>query len=50
MCVGCREALIGFAHQVNGRERRGLGHEETTMAKYLPHDEYMAQELAGGRS
>jgi hypothetical protein len=50
MSVPCREALIGFAHQAKGRERRGPRHQETTMAKYLLHDEYMAQELAGGRS
>jgi hypothetical protein len=50
MSVPCREALTGSAHQVNGRERRGPRHEETTMAKYLLHHEHMPQELAGGRS
>jgi hypothetical protein len=50
MSVACREALTGSAHQVKGRERRGLRHQEITMPKYLLHDEYMAQELAGGRS
>jgi hypothetical protein len=50
MGVPCREALTGSAHQVKGRERRGPRHEETTMAKYLLHDEYTPQELVGGRS
>jgi hypothetical protein len=48
--IGCREALTGSAHQVKGRERRGPRHQETTMPKYLLHDEYTPQELAGGRS
>lgn len=34
----------------DGRERRGQRHRETTMGKYLLHDEYTPQELAGGRS
>ena len=50
MSVPCREALTGSAHQVKGRERRGPRHEETTMPKYLLHDEYTPHELAGGRS
>jgi hypothetical protein len=50
MRVACREALTGFAHHVNGRERRCQRHQETTMPKYLPHDEYTPQKLAGGRS
>jgi hypothetical protein len=50
MSVPCREALTGSAHQVKGRERRGPRHQETTMPKYLVHDEYTPQELAGGRS
>jgi hypothetical protein len=32
------------------RERRCPRHQESTMPKYLPHDEYTPQELAGGRS
>jgi hypothetical protein len=50
MSVPCREALTGCAHQVKGRERRRQRHQETTMPKYLPHDEYTPQELVGGRS
>jgi hypothetical protein len=50
MGVPCREALTGSAHQVKGRERRGPRHQETTMPKYLLHDEDTPQELAGGRS
>jgi hypothetical protein len=50
MRVACREALTGFAHHVKGRERRCQRHQETTMPKYLPHDEYTPQKLAGGRS
>jgi hypothetical protein len=50
MRVPCREALSGSAHPVHDRERRGQRHEETTMPKYLLHDEYTPQELAGGRS
>ena len=50
MTVRCREALTGSAHRVKGRERRGQRHEETTMAKYLLHDEHTPQELAGGSS
>jgi hypothetical protein len=50
MTVPCREALTGSAHQVKGRERRGPRHEETTMAKYLLHDEFTPRELDGGRS
>jgi hypothetical protein len=50
MSVPCREALTGCAHQVKGRERRCQRHQETTMPKYLLHDEYTPQELAGGRS
>jgi hypothetical protein len=50
MSVPCREALIGFAHQMKGRERRGPRHQETTMPRYLLHDQYTPQELAGGRS
>jgi hypothetical protein len=50
MRVPCREALTGCAHQVKGRERRGQRHEETTMPKYLLHDECTSPELAGGRS
>jgi hypothetical protein len=34
MSVPCREALIGSAHQVKGRERRGPRHQETTMPKH----------------
>ena len=48
--VACREALTGSAHQVKGRERRGPRHQETTMPKYLLHDETTPQELAGGCS
>jgi hypothetical protein len=33
-----------------GRQRCGQRHEETTMPKYLLHDEYTPQEPAGGRS
>ena len=44
------EALTGSAHQVKGRERRGLRDQENTMPKHLLHDEYTPQELAGGRS
>ena len=50
MRVACREALTGSAHQVKGRERRGQRHEETTMAKYLLHDEHTPHKLAGDRS
>ena len=50
MSVPCREALTGCAHQVKGHERRGPRHQETAMAKYLLHDEYTPQELAGGSS
>jgi hypothetical protein len=50
MSVPCREALTGSAHQVKGRERHRPRHQETTMPKYLLHDEYTPQELAGGRS
>jgi hypothetical protein len=50
MGVPCREALTGSAHQVKGRERRSPRHQETTMPKYLLHDEYTPEELAGGRS
>jgi hypothetical protein len=50
MSVRCREALIGCAHQVKGRERRSQRHQEATMPKYLLNDEYTPQELAGGRS
>lgn len=50
MRVPCPEALTGSAHQVKGRERRGQRHEETTMPKYLLHDEYTPQGPAGGRS
>jgi hypothetical protein len=50
MSVPCREALTGSAHQVKGRERRRPRDQETTMAKYLLHNEYTPQELAGGRS
>jgi hypothetical protein len=50
MSVPCREALTGSAHQVKARERRGPRHQETTMSKYLLHDAYTPQELAGGRS
>jgi hypothetical protein len=49
MRVACREALTGSAHQMNRRERCGQRHEETTMATYLPHDEYTPREPAGGR-
>src|SRR4051812_48699019 len=33
--IACREAPIGSAHQVQGHERRGPRHQETTMPKYL---------------
>jgi hypothetical protein len=49
----CREALTGSAHQVNGRERRGPRHQETTMPMYLlleKNDEYTQQEPGRGRS
>jgi hypothetical protein len=35
---------------MNGRERRGSQHEETTLPKYLLHGEHTSQELAGGHS
>jgi hypothetical protein len=35
---------------MKGREPRGQRHQEGTMPTYLLHDEYTAQELAGGRS
>jgi hypothetical protein len=35
---------------MKGRERRGQRHEETTMPRYLLHDEFTPRELAGGRS
>jgi hypothetical protein len=44
------KAPAGFANQVKGPERRGPPHQETTMPKYLLHDEYTPQELAGGCS
>jgi hypothetical protein len=44
------KAVTGSAHQVKGRERRGQRHWETTMPKYLLHDEYTPPEPAGGRS
>jgi len=50
MSVRCREVLTGSAHQVKSRERRSPRHQETTMPKYLLHDEYTPQEPAGGRS
>jgi hypothetical protein len=50
MSVPCRETLTGSAHQVKRREWRGPRHEETMMPKYLLHDEYTPQELAGVRS
>jgi hypothetical protein len=50
MSVPCREALTGSAHQMKGRAGRAPRHEATTMPKYLLHDEYTPQELAGGRS
>src|SRR5436309_12653150 len=33
MGVPCREALIGFAHQLRGCDRRGPRHQETTNAE-----------------
>ena len=50
MSIPRREPLTGSAHQVKGRERRSPRHQETTMPKYLLHDEYTPQELARGRS
>jgi hypothetical protein len=35
---------------MKGRERRGPRDQETTMPKYLLHDDYTPRDLAGGRS
>jgi hypothetical protein len=35
---------------MKGRQPRGPRRQEATMPKYLPHDEYTPQELAGGYS
>jgi hypothetical protein len=48
--VPCREAPPGSAHRVKGPRAARPTTQETTMPKYLLHDEDTPQELAGGRS
>jgi hypothetical protein len=45
-----RATAAGTRYQVKGRRPRGPREQETTMPKYLLHDEYTPHEPAGGRS